>query len=181
MLRSVIIKNMRYHMTKLPLNHSYYVSVNSKPDHPPGRPPGFAHSSCPWGRVFAPVSCPGVLTQSKSSISAIFALSVKQMGSSSFHRFIYAGSEQCDLGSTYTRTNTQRIRIYPGQLKFILVTISPDPGRFHGKDAIENQTLFTFLTTENLSGLSYSQECKYGAYPDLSSYAVNLPGKNLKK
>ena len=41
------------------------VSVNSKPDHPP---PGFAHSSCPWGRVFAPLSCPGVLNQSKSSI-----------------------------------------------------------------------------------------------------------------
>ena len=27
-----------------------YVSVNSKPDHPPGDPRGFAHSSCPWGR-----------------------------------------------------------------------------------------------------------------------------------
>ena len=58
-----------------------YLSVNSKLDHPPGRPRGFAHSSCPWGRVFAPLSCrgvcPGVLNQSKSSIilkkSAIFA------------------------------------------------------------------------------------------------------------
>ena len=75
------------------------VSVNSKPDHsPPGDPRGFAHSGCPWGRVFAPLSCPGVcprgvLNQSKSSIilkkSALFALSVKQMGSS-FHIFIYA-------------------------------------------------------------------------------------------
>ena len=49
------------------------VSVNSKPDHPPSDPRGFAHSSCPWGRVFAPLSCPGVfpgggLNQSKSSI-----------------------------------------------------------------------------------------------------------------
>ena len=43
------------------------VSVNSKPDHPSPLP-GFAHSSCPWGRVFAPLSCPGVLNQSKSWI-----------------------------------------------------------------------------------------------------------------
>ena len=97
------------------------------------------------------------------------------MGSSSFHMFIYAKSEQCDLGPIYTITNTQRIRIYPGKLKFILVKISPDPGRLHCKLAIENQTLFTFLTTENLSGLPCSHECKYGAYSDLSSYAVNLP------
>ena len=61
---------------------------------------------------------------------------------------IYARSEQCDLGPIYTITNTQRIRIYPGKLKFILVKISPDPGRLHGKHAIENQTLFTFLTAE---------------------------------
>ena len=27
------------------------VSVNPKPDHPPGDPRGFAHSSCPWGRL----------------------------------------------------------------------------------------------------------------------------------
>ena len=127
---------------------------------PPGDPRGFAHSSCPWGRVFAPLSCPGVLNQSKSSIilkkSTIFALSLKQMGSSSFHMFIYARSEQCDLGPIYTITNTQRIRIYPGKLKFILVKISPDPGRLHGKHAKENQTLFTFLTAENLSRLPCS-------------------------
>ena len=98
------------------------------------------------------------------------------MGSRSCHMFIYARSEQCDLGPIYTIKNTQRIRIYPGKLKFILVKISPDPGRLHGKHAIENQTLFTFLTTENLSGLPCSHECKYGAYSDLSSYAVNLPG-----
>ena len=47
----------------------------------------------------------GVLNQSKSSItlkkSAIFDLSLKQMSSSSFHMFIYARSEQCDLGPIY--------------------------------------------------------------------------------
>ena len=90
--------------------------------------------------------------------------------------FIYARSEQCDLGPIYTVTNMQRIRIYPDKLKFILVKISQDLGRLHGKHAKENQTLFTFLTTENfISGLPCSHECKYGAYSDLSSYAVNLP------
>ena len=97
------------------------------------------------------------------------------MGSSSFHVFIYA-SEQCDSGPLYTITNTQRVRVYPGKLKFILVKISQDTGGLHGKHAKENQTLFTFLTTENfISGLPCSHECKYGAYSDLSSYAVNLP------
>ena len=51
-------------------------------------------------------SARGVLSQSQSSIilkkSAIFALSLKQMSSSSFHMFIYARSEQCDLGPIYT-------------------------------------------------------------------------------
>ena len=88
--------------------------------------------------------------------------------------FIYARSEQCDSGPIYTITNTQRIKIYPG--KFILVKISPDPGRLHGKHAIENPTLFTFLSTENLFGLPCSHESKYEAYSDLSSYAVNLHG-----
>ena len=97
------------------------------------------------------------------------------MSSGSFHMFIYARSKQCDLGPIYTITNMQRIRIYPGKLKFILVKISPDPGRLHGKHAIEDQTLFMFLNIENLSGLPCSHECKYGAYSDLSSYAVNLP------
>ena len=96
------------------------------------------------------------------------------MGSSSFHMFIYARNEQCDLGPIYTITNTQHIRIYPGKLKFILVKISMDPGGLHGKHAKENQ--FTFLTTENLSGLFCSHECKYGVYSDLSNYTVNVPG-----
>ena len=90
--------------------------------------------------------------------------------------FIYARSKQCALGPIYTITNTQRIRIYPGKLKSILVKISPDPGRLDGKHAKGNQTLFTFLITENLSGLPCSHQCKYGAYSDSSSYAVNLPG-----
>ena len=113
-----------------------YVSVNSKPDHPPpGDPRGFAHSSCPRGQVFAPSLArgvaQGVLNQSKSSIilkkSAIFALSLKQLSSSSFHMFIYARSEQRVLVPIYTITNTQRIRIYPGKVKFILVKISSAP------------------------------------------------------
>ena len=72
------------------------------------------------------------------------------MGSSSFHMFTYARSEQCDLGAIYTITNRQCIRIYPGKLKFILVKVSPDPGRLYGKHAKENQTLFTLLTSDNL-------------------------------
>ena len=63
--------------------------------------------------------------------------------------FIYARSEQCDLGPIYTITNTQRIRIYPGKLKL-------------------------YAAYQNLSGLLCSHECKYGAYSDLSSYAVNF-------
>ena len=67
--------------------------------------------------------------------------------------FIYARSEQCDLGPIYTITNTQRIRIYPGKLKFIPVKISPDLGHLHSKHTKESQTLFMFLTSANLSGL----------------------------
>ena len=89
--------------------------------------------------------------------------------------FTYARSEQYDLGPIYTITNTHHIRIYSGKLKSIPVKISLDPGHLHGKHAKENQTLFTFLINENLSGLPCSHECKYGAYSDLSSFAVNLP------
>ena len=73
------------------------------------------------------------------------------MGSSSFHMLTYARSVRCDQGPICTITNTQRIRIYPGELKFTLVKISPGPGRLHGKHAKENQTLFTCLTTENFN------------------------------
>ena len=109
------------------------------PPPPPGRPmaihnilvaPGVGFSLLCLARGSA---LGEVLNQSKSSIiskkSTIFALPLKQMSSSSFHTFIYARSEQCDLGPIYTITNTQRIRIYPGKLKSILVKISSDPGR----------------------------------------------------
>ena len=122
----------------MPSVHYRYVSVNSKSDHPPGRPPGIAHFSCPRGRVFAPLFCPGVcpgvcprrgLNQSNFEKSTIFPLSLKQLISSSFHMFIYARSEQRDLVPICTITNTQCIRIYPGKLKFILVKASSAPGQ----------------------------------------------------
>ena len=70
---------------------------------PPGEPRRFAHSCCPWGRVFPPLSCPGIGPGYNFEKGAIFALSLKQMSSSSFHMFIYARSEQYDLigGPTY--------------------------------------------------------------------------------
>ena len=42
---------------------------------------------------------------------------------------------------------------------------------------METKPYSRFLPAENLSGLPYSHKCKYGAYSDLSSYAVILPGK----
>ena len=89
--------------------------------------------------------------------------------------FIYAGSEKCDLRSIYAVTNTQCIRIFPGKLKSILVKISLYPGCYHGKHAKENQTLFMFLTTDDLSRLPCSHQYIYRACSDLSSYAVNSP------
>ena len=120
----------------------------------------------------------GVLNQCKSSIilkkSAIFALSLKQLSSSSFHMFIYARSEPRDSVPIYTITNTERIRIYPGKVKFILVKISSAPGQ-------RNQILFTFLTTENLSGLSCSHKWKYGEYSNLFSYTIIYTGRSLSR
>ena len=72
-------------------------------------------------------------------------------------------------------TNTQRIRIYPGKLKFVLV-------KFHRFQDKEIQTLFTFLAAENLSGLPCSHECKYGEYSDLFSYQYlhgDINGRSL--
>ena len=40
--------------------------------------------------------------------------------------------------------NTQRMRIYPGKLKFILVKISLDSGRLHSKHAKENKFCSSF-------------------------------------
>ena len=57
------------------------------------------------------------------------AATLPELSEYTIHMFIYARSEQCDLGLIYTITNTQRIRIYPGKLKSILAKISPDPGR----------------------------------------------------
>ena len=82
-------------------------------------------------------------------IYASFALSLKQMSSSSFYMLIHARNEECDLRSIYTIINTQRIRIYSGKLKSMLVKISLDQDFNIGKHAKENQILFTFLTTEN--------------------------------
>ena len=106
-------------------------SLTIPPPPPPGDPWGFAHFSCPMGRVFAPLFCrgvcpwvcPGVLYQSNFEKSAIFALSPKQ------HMFIYDRSEQHDLVPICTITNTQCIRIYPGKLKFMLVKASSAPGQ----------------------------------------------------
>ena len=149
---------------------------------PQGNPRGFAHSSCPRGGVFAPLSCLGVcpgvcqgglkskLKSANFEKSAIFALSLKQLNSSSFHMFIYARSGQCDLGPIYTVTNMQRIRIYPGNLKVILVKISPDPGQ-RKSNSIHVSYYWEFIRTPG------SHECKYRAYSDLFSYAVNYLGK----
>ena len=101
---------------------------------PPQATPGDSHVVVSQGIGFSLLCLArGVLNQSKSSIilgkSAILALSLKQLSSSSFHMFIYARSEQCDLVPIYTITNTQRIRIYPGKLTFILVKVSSDAGQ----------------------------------------------------
>ena len=80
-----------------------YVSVYSKPDHPPRATlGGFTHIpgvefSLP---CLARILHGGVLNQNtifdNFEKSAIFALSLKQMSSSSFHTFMYARSGQCD-------------------------------------------------------------------------------------
>ena len=121
---------------KVTLNLLMYQSIPSLtiPPPPPGRPPGIRAFYLPLGSDFRSFVLPGGLLprglKSKKKFdnfekSAIFALSLKQMSSSSFHMFIYARSKQCDLGPIYTITNTQRIRIYPGRnpswLKFHLI------------------------------------------------------------
>ena len=148
-----------------------YQSIPSLTIPPPplGDPRGSEHSSCPRGRVFALLSCPGwVITQSKSSIilkkSSIFALSLKQLNISSFHMFIHAGSEQRDLVLIYTVTNTH-------VSEFIQVKWNSSWSKFHRLQDKEYQTLFTFLTTENsISGLPSAHECKYGVHSNLFSY-----------
>ena len=92
-------------------------SVNSKHDDHPRVTPGDSHILVALGVGFSllclardlPEGGGGGLNQSKSSIilktSAIFTLSLKQMNRSSFHMFIYARSEQCDLGPIYLHYN----------------------------------------------------------------------------
>ena len=101
---------------------------------PPPATPGGSHILVASGVEFSLLCLAwGVINQSKSSIilkkTAIFALTLKQLSSSSFHLFIYARSEQRDLVPINIITNTQRIRIYPGKLKFILVKISSARGQ----------------------------------------------------
>ena len=72
---------------------------------------------------------------------------------------------------------TQHIRIYPGKLKFILVKISPNSGRLHGKHAKEKQALLRFLTTENLSQLPcYTSANTERIQICPSLYVLTLPG-----
>ena len=103
---------------------------------PPGDSRGLAHSSCPRAGFsllcFARGSARGFKSKQKFDNfekSAIFALSLKQLSTSSFHMFINARSEKRDLVPIYTITNTQSIRNDPGKLRFILVKISSTPGQ----------------------------------------------------
>ena len=88
---------------KVLLETLMYQSIPSQTFPPPPGDPRDSHILVPPGVGFSLLCLArGVLNQSKSSIilkkSAIFALSLKQLSSSSFHMFIYARSEQCDLG-----------------------------------------------------------------------------------
>ena len=74
------------------------------------------------------------------------------------------------------RPYLQRIRIYPGRLEFSLDKISSDSKRLQCKGTKHNDTLATFVVSGNVSRLPCLHEWKYGAYPDLFNYAVNLPG-----
>ena len=67
----------------------------------------------------------GILNQSRSSITKtktrfLLCLLNKWVAALFICLYIFAGREQCDLGPIYTK---QRIRIYPGKMKFILVKI----------------------------------------------------------
>ena len=69
------------------------------------------------------------------------------------------------------------IRIYPGKLKFILVKISPDPGRLHGKHAkVVKTKLYSRFLLLRIYPDSPVHTSANIPYSDLSSYAVNLPG-----
>ena len=72
-------------------------------------------------------------------------------------------------GSLRPRLHDNKFAVYPGQFKFVLVKISPDSERSHGRHAKENQPLVTFLTTGNLSGLPCLQECANTEHIKISS------------
>ena len=109
-----------------PLCYVNNVSVNSKPGHPHWVTPRDSHIPVAQGVgfslfCFAQGSAWGVCSgglKSKYKLdnfekSVIFAVSLKQLSSSSFHMFTYARSEQCDFVPNYTITNTQCVRIFP--------------------------------------------------------------------
>ena len=107
--RRGVLLNSKTILNKQKFRPKMYIMYQSIPSLTisPGDARGFAHSSCPWGRVFAPLSCPGVLNQNENAIilkkSTNFALLFKQRSSSTFDMLIYARSQQCDLigGPTY--------------------------------------------------------------------------------
>ena len=79
---------------------AFNVSINSKPDHPPPRAiPGNSHILVAPGVGFSLLCFArggAVLNQSNFEKNEMFALSLKQLSSSSFHMLIYARSEQRD-------------------------------------------------------------------------------------
>ena len=113
----------------------------------------------------------GVLNQSKSSIilkkNTIFALSLKQMSSSSFHMFIYA------------RSGWQQIHSVS---EIIQVNWNSSWSKFHRIEVVsmanmpkKSKLCSRFLLLKIYPDFPCSHKCKYGAYSDFSSYALNLP------
>ena len=90
------------------------------------------------------IACKGH-SKAKSSIVKIKTINSNSKQAQSRSSLI---SFRPHLHHNKTITNTQRIRIYPEKLKFILVKISPDSERLHGKHAKENKLLSRFLLLE---------------------------------
>ena len=84
--------------------------------------------------------------------------------------FTYARREQCDLGSIYTITNTQRIRIYPGKQKFILSKFHQIQDVYMVNMPKKIKLYSRFLPPD----FPVYTSAKYGAYSDLSSYEIYL-------
>ena len=105
------------------------VSVNSKPDYPPGAP-GDSHILVAPGVGFlllclARGSARGVLNQSKSSIilkkARFFISLLNNWVAAPFICLYMLEVSSMTIVPIYIIINTQRIRIYPCKLKFILV------------------------------------------------------------